>query len=173
MARTTGYGGQSSSGGLSGSRTGGARTSGGSGYGGTSSGGATTGGGYGNSGMSGSQSGGRSGSQSGLNQSRRQLRKLWPVRGLCEYWSVRGLMRILVRSGGGYGNSGQSGAFSGGASTGGGYGNSDGGAISGGHIPVHLALPGNEGLGQVGPVVVPGVPLAADVNSEIKKNAKD
>ena len=40
-------------------------------------------------------------------------------------------------------------------------------------IPVHLALPGNEGLGQVGPVVVPGVPLAADVNSEIKKNAKD
>ena len=40
-------------------------------------------------------------------------------------------------------------------------------------IPVHLALPGNEGLGQVGPVVVPGVPLAPDVNSEIKKNAKD
>ena len=40
-------------------------------------------------------------------------------------------------------------------------------------IPVLLALPGNEGLGQVGPVVVPGVTPAPEINSKIKKNAKD
>ena len=40
-------------------------------------------------------------------------------------------------------------------------------------IPVLLALPGNEGLEQVGPVVVPGVTPAPEINSKIKKNAKD
>ena len=40
-------------------------------------------------------------------------------------------------------------------------------------IPVLLALLGNEGLGQVGPVVVPGVTPAPEINSKIKKNAKD
>ena len=39
-------------------------------------------------------------------------------------------------------------------------------------IPVLLALPGNEGLGQVGPVVVPGVTPAPEINSKIKKNEK-
>lgn len=40
-------------------------------------------------------------------------------------------------------------------------------------IPVFLALHGNEGLEQVGPVVVPGVTPAPEINSKIKKNAKD
>ena len=40
-------------------------------------------------------------------------------------------------------------------------------------IPVLLALPDNEDLGQVGPVVVPGVTLAPEIDSKIKKNAKD
>ena len=54
-----------------------------------------------------------------------------------------------------------------------------------GHLPVEVipvvmpflvvipVLLGNEGLGQVGPVVVPGVTPAPEINSKIKKNAKD